>query len=102
MVHHIVMFRLKDTDGKTAQELAYEAKGKADQLPETVESIRSMEVRVNSEAADQTNYHIALICAFDDYAGLDAYQNHPDHKAFGKFIAGIRAEGGRACIDYED
>ncbi|HAG12611.1 MAG TPA: stress protein [Ruminococcus sp.] len=102
MVHHIVMFRLQDTNGKTAQELAFEAKALAEKLPETVESIRGMQVCVNSEAADQTNYHIALICTFDDYAGLDAYQNHPDHKAFGKFIAGIRAEGGRACIDYED
>lgn len=101
MVHHIVMFRLKDTDGKTAQELALEAKARAEKLPALVPSLCSMEVAVNSEAADRTNYHIALICTFADYAGLDAYQNHPDHKAFGKFIAGIRAEGGRACIDYE-
>lgn len=101
MVHHIVMFRLKDTDGKTAQALAYEAKARADRLPETVSSLLSFEAVVNSESADRSNYHLALICTFADYAGLDAYQNHPDHKAFGAYLAGIRAEGGRACIDYE-
>ena len=101
MIKHIVMFRLKDTDGKTASENAAEAKVLAETLPSLVPSISSMEVRLNADDADDTNFHIALICSFDDMKGLDEYQNHPDHKKFGAFIAGVRAEGGRACIDYE-
>ena len=101
MIKHIVMFRLKDTDGKTASENAAEAKVLAETLPSLVPSISSMEVRLNADDADDTNFHIALICSFDDMKGLDEYQNHPDHKKFGAFIAGVRAEGGRDCIDYE-
>ncbi|MBP1547313.1 MAG: Dabb family protein [Oscillospiraceae bacterium] len=101
MIKHIVMFRLIDTEGKTAMENAIAAKEQADKLPELVPSIRKMETVINSEAAPDSNYHIALICDFDDMNELDEYQNHPEHKKFGAFIAGIRAEGGRACIDYE-
>lgn len=101
MIKHIVMFRLIDTEGRTAMENALAAKEQADKLPELVPSIRKMETVINSEAAPDSNYHIALICDFDDMNGLDEYQNHPEHKKFGAFIAGIRAEGGRACIDYE-
>ncbi|MBQ7782494.1 MAG: Dabb family protein [Oscillospiraceae bacterium] len=101
MIKHIVMFRLKDTDGRTAMENAVTAKEMADKLPSLVPSIKSMEVRINSEAADNTNYHIALICDFEDMNALDEYQNHPEHKKFGAFIVSVRAEGGRACIDYE-
>lgn len=101
MIKHIVMFRLIDTEGKTAMENALAAKEQADKLPELVPSIRKMETVINSQAAPDSNYHIALICDFDDMNELDEYQNHPEHKKFGAFIAGIRAEGGRACIDYE-
>jgi len=101
MIKHIVMFRLIDTEGRTAMENALAAKEQADKLPELVPSIRKMETVINSQAAPDSNYHIALICDFDDMNGLDEYQNHPEHKKFGAFIAGIRAEGGRACIDYE-
>lgn len=101
MIKHIVMFRLKATEGKTALENALAAKEMADKLPSLVPTIRKMETVINSEAAPDSNYHIALICDFDDIKGLDEYQNHPEHKKFGEFIYGIREEGGRACIDYE-
>ncbi len=100
MIKHIVMFRLKDTD-RTAAENAVHAKELAEKLPSLVPSIRAMQVRLNADFADNTNYHIALICDFDDAKGLDEYQNHPEHKKFGAFIATVRADGGRACIDYE-
>ena len=40
-----------------------------------------------------------VICDFDDIEGLNAYQIHPTHKAFGAFITPLRES--RACIDYE-
>ncbi|MBQ5332566.1 MAG: Dabb family protein [Oscillospiraceae bacterium] len=101
MIKHIIMFRLKETEGKTALENAHAAKELADKLPSLVQSIKKMETVINSEAAPDSNYHIALICDFEDIKALDEYQNHPEHKKFGAFIAGIREEGGRACIDYE-
>ena len=101
MIKHIVMFRLKAAEGKTARENALAAKELADKLPSLVPTIRKMETVINSEDAPDSNFHIALICDFDDMKGLDEYQNHPEHKKFGAFIAGIKEEGGRACIDYE-
>lgn len=87
MIKHIVMFKLKDSDGKTAMENAAIAKEMADKLPSMVPSIRKMEVRINSEAAPESNFELALICDFDDIKGLDEYQNHPEHKKFGAFIS---------------
>ncbi len=101
MIRHIVMFKTKDTEDGTAYENAVRAMERAKPLADIIPSIRKMDVKVNSRDADRTNYDLVLICDFDDMAGLDEYQNHPDHKAFGKFLAGVRAEGGRACIDYE-
>ena len=101
MIKHIVMFRLKADNGRTAYENALAAKEMADKLPSLIPSIRKMETVINSEAAPDSNYHIALICDFDDMKCLDEYQNHPEHKKFGAYISQLRAEGGRACIDYE-
>jgi len=42
---------------------------------------------------------LALVCEYDDIAGLEAYQIHPLHKEFGKFITPLRDT--RACIDFE-
>ena len=100
MIRHIVMFRLKSTD-RTADENALLAKEKAQKLPDTITQIRRFEAVVNAPSADKTNYNFALIADFDTQADLDAYQVHPDHKAFGAFISTIKEEGGRACIDYE-
>lgn len=100
MIRHIVMFKLKETNGRTVQENAAEAKKRADMLPSLVPSLKSFECVVGAEFADKTNYDVALICDFEDEKALDEYQNHPDHKEFGKFIATIREDGGRACIDY--
>lgn len=95
MIKHIVMFKLKD------KALAKEAKEKADQLKGVIQSLRGMEVVINSDDAPDSNFELALICDFDSIEGLDEYQVHPEHKKFGAYISTIRAEGGRACIDYE-
>lgn len=100
MIRHIVMFELlEEAEGKNRKENTELAREKAEALRDKVPSLRAYEVVTNSEQADQTNYDIALICDFDDMKGLNAYQNHPDHKAFGAFIGKVRKS--RACIDYE-
>lgn len=101
MIKHIVMFKLKDTEGATAMENAAIAKEKAEQLLPLVPSLKKLEVRINSENAPANNFEFALICDFDDIDGLNEYQVHPEHKKFGAFITPLRTEGGRACIDYE-
>lgn len=99
MIKHIVMFRLKDTEGKSAAENALEAKERFSRVVENVSELKKGEVVINSEDAPESNYTIALICDFENIDDLNAYQVHPVHKEFGAFIAGIKTD--RACIDYE-
>lgn len=99
MIKHIVMFKLKDTNGKTAYENAVEAKERFNKVIENVPTLKKGEAVINSEEAPESNYTIALICDFDDIDGLNTYQVHPVHKEFGAFIATVKTE--RACIDYE-
>lgn len=99
MIKHIVMFKLKDTEDKTAYENALEAKERFNKVIENVKELKSGEVVINSEEAPESNYTIALICDFESIDDLNGYQVHPVHKEFGAFIARIKTD--RACIDYE-
>lgn len=99
MIKHIVMFRLKDTDDRTAYENALEAKKRFEDVIANVKELKKGELVINSADAPESNYTIALICDFDDIEGLNAYQVHPAHVEFAKFIGTIKTE--RACIDYE-
>lgn len=99
MIKHIVMFKLKDTAGKTAYENALEAKERFNDVIENVKELRKGEIVINSKDADQSNYTISLLCDFETIDDLNAYQVHPAHVAFGKFIGTVKTD--RACIDYE-
>lgn len=99
MIKHIVMFKLKEANGKSEYENAVEAKERFKKVAENVKELKKGEVVINSEKADQTNYTISLLCDFESIDDLNAYQVHPVHKEFGAFIAGIKTD--RACIDYE-
>ncbi len=99
MVRHIVMFKLKDVNGKTEYENAVEAKERFENVIANVKVMKKGELVINSKDADQTNYTISLICDFDSIEDLNAYQVHPAHVEFGKFIGTVKET--RACIDFE-
>lgn len=99
MIKHIVMFKLKEANGKSAVENAKEAQAKAVQLKSEIPALVKIEAVCNAPKADQSNYELALICDFKDIEGLNEYQTHPAHLKFGEFVSKIRES--RACIDYE-
>lgn len=99
MIKHIVMFRLKACDGRSEYENALEAQKRFADVVEKVTELKSGEVVINSGDAPESNYTIALICDFDSIEDLNAYQVHPAHVEFGKFIGTVKTD--RACIDYE-
>ncbi len=99
MIKHIVMFKLKDANGRSEYDNALEAKNRFEDVIANVKELKKGELVINSADAPESNYTIALICDFDDIEGLNAYQVHPVHKEFGGFIAEIKSD--RACIDYE-
>ncbi len=99
MIKHIVMFKLKESNGKSEYENAVEAKERFNDVIANVSELKAGEIVINSKDAPQDNYTISLICDFESIEDLNAYQVHPAHKKFGAFIAEIKTE--RACIDYE-
>lgn len=100
MIKHIVMFKLKEiADGKTKKENIEEAKRRLSVFEAEIPSLKKLVVAINDAQAPDSNYELALICDFDDIDGLNAYQVHPTHKAFGAFLTPLRES--RACIDYE-
>ena len=99
MIKHIVMFKLKATEGMSEYDNALEAKKRFEDVIAKVEELKKGELVINSADAPESNYTIALICDFDDIEGLNAYQVHPSHVEFAKFIGTVKTE--RACIDYE-
>ena len=100
MINHLAMSLLPaHAEGKTKQETIEEAKKRLSVFEAEIPTLKKLVVAINDEKAAESNYELALICDFDDIVGLNAYQMHPTHKAFGAFITPLRES--RACIDYE-
>ena len=99
MIRHIVMFKLKATEGMSEYDNALEAKKRFDDVITNVKEMKKGELVINSKDADQSNYTISLICDFDTIDELNAYQVHPVHVNFAKFLGTVKTD--RACIDYE-
>ena len=95
MIRHICMFKLKD-ENKEAN--LKEALRRLEEMRE-ISLIATFEVVTNAAAAPDSNYDLSLIFDFKNMDDLNAYQKHPMHVEFGKFITAIRES--RACIDYE-
>ncbi len=95
MIRHICMFKLKEENKKAnLEELLVRV-----QSLRSIEQVRGFDVVCNADHMPESNYDVALIFDFEDADGLQTYQDHPTHKAFGAFIGQIRES--RACIDYE-
>lgn len=98
MIKHIVLFQLKpELTLEQRQEVMLNFKAGIDALPAIIPEIRSIEVNFNSNPAEA--WHICLESTFDSLEALDAYANHPDHKAVG---AALRPHmQARSCVDYQ-
>lgn len=99
MIKHIVMFKLKEADGRSEYENALEAQKRFENVVKNVKELKRGEIVINSKYAPESNYTISLLCDFDTIDDLNAYQVHPAHVEFGKFIGTVKTD--RACIDYE-
>lgn len=100
MVKHIVFFRLLDeAEGCTKLENAQKIKEGLENLVNLVPCLKKAEVGINIPNATKTDYDVCLLCEFDSFADVDAYQVHPEHVKVASFIAKVRC--GRAAVDYE-
>lgn len=96
MVKHIVSFKLTGTD-KERRRVAQEFKDALLALPQQIDVLRSMEVGINENPAEQ--WDVVLIAVVDTMADVEVYAKHPAHVAAAALLAGHKAD--RACIDFE-
>ncbi len=100
MVKHIVMWKFKpEAEGLTKEENLLKVKGMLEALPEKIDFIRSMEVRLN-ENLNGKNFDAVLISEFDSLDDVKRYRVHPDHRKISDYVALVRED--RASVDYTE
>ena len=98
MIKHIVLWKLKDTaHGNTKEQNAKLIKEKLEGLSGKIPGALKIEVGLDFSRTEQSS-DIVLYAEFTDKAALDAYQEHPLHKAVMPFIMEARSE--RRVADY--
>lgn len=96
MIHHVVSWTVREDLDRV--EATTRIRELLTGLIGTIGSIRSLEV-VENVAYPGKNQDVAVVATFDDVAGLDEYQFHPEHQAAAAEIRGL--VNGRAAIDWE-
>ncbi|MDE5663027.1 MAG: Dabb family protein [Muribaculaceae bacterium] len=96
MVKHIVMFKLNG-DAETRSRIANQFAEALMALPEKITCLRSMEVGINSNPAE--DWDLVLTAIVGSMAEVSEYATHPDHVAAASIVAPYKAA--RACVDYE-
>lgn len=96
MVKHIVTFKLSGTKEERL-DVARAFKNALLALPAQIEVLRSMEVGINENPAEE--WDVVLTAVVDKMADVAVYANHPAHVAAAGLLAGHKEA--RACVDYE-
>lgn len=92
MIHHIVLWTLKDPAE------APRFKAMLDTCASLVPGMQAFEVAIRTSTLE-ANVDVALVSAFADEAALLAYQNHPTHQAVAAQLGAMRSE--RRVLDFE-
>lgn len=96
MVKHIVTFKLTGT-AEERLAVANQFKDALLALPEKIEVLRSIEVGVNENPAE--DWDVVLTAVVDTMTDVSVYAKHPAHVAAAGLLAGHKEA--RACVDYE-
>jgi antibiotic biosynthesis monooxygenase (ABM) superfamily enzyme len=94
MITHVVMFKLEDNSDASIQRAMDKIRALAGKVP----SLRSLEVGQNVVPSARA-YDLALIARFDDLAGLQAYQIHPQHVPVLDYMRAVSERS--AAVDFE-
>ncbi len=96
MLTHIVMWKFCDAEGKTKAENIDIVKNGLGSLMDKVPALQSIRFFKN-EVACERNFDAMLVVEVEDAVALDAYKNHPEHKAVAAYVAKVTC--GRAAVD---
>jgi hypothetical protein len=98
MLKHIVMWKLKEeAEGASRSENAREMKRRLDECAGIVPGILKFEV-VLAQPGLEATCDVVLYSEFTGKEALEAYAQHPTHKALVPFIGAIREA--RQCMDF--
>ncbi len=99
MIHHIVMFKLYDTEDRAQKEHhKQELKKRLEALPSKIDVIRSMDVGINILEQARA-FDVVLVSTFDSLDDLETYRIHPAHQEVVSYADQIREQV--ASVDYE-
>lgn len=98
MLHHIVMWKLKDqAEGQEKRANLAQMCRLLEGCSAVVPGIGRFEVGQAAPGQGST-FDLVLYSAFEDAAALAAYQQHPQHVAVIPFIRAVTEA--RQCVDY--
>ena len=93
MVHHVVMFTLKDP--AQLEPTVEVLRAMAGRIP----TLRAVEVGVEARPSERSA-DVCLVTRFDDWEGLDAYAVHPHHQQVLDHMATVVARSVK--VDWAD
>lgn len=92
MVRHVVMFRFPDGEqGAEKAENLKKIKELLETLPSKIKEIKYYEVGIGKQMTP-SSCDLCLISSFENWADLDVYRNHPEHKKALEFINSFEKE----------
>ena len=98
MIRHIVLLKVKATDGQSKDENVRAVKAVIEGLKGIVPGLLRIEGGVDFSATEWSS-DVVLYSEFESRAALEAYQKHPAHVEAAKFLSDRRTE--RRVVDYE-
>ena len=94
------MWKLKDfAEGKTQNENAKIIKQKLEGLQIEIDVIKKLEVGINMETSQYSNFDIVLETYFDSYQEMEIYQRNSLHIEVSDWIGRVRET--RTAVDFE-
>lgn len=90
------MFKLSGTPTERL-DVATAFKNALEALPEQIEVLRTIEVGLNQNPAE--DWDVVLTAIVDTMADVEVYAKHPAHLAAAALLAGHKEL--RACVDYQ-
>jgi hypothetical protein len=97
MLTHVVCWKIADASSPAGREKIASIVAGLESLVGAVPSIRSLSVGP-SVVTGPNHWDLGLVVGFDDEAGLEAYQVHPEHQKVGAHIRSLVSS--QATVDF--
>ena len=99
MIHHIVMWKLKDfAEGRTKEENIEILINGYEELKKYIPQIKDAYIKKNIIDKDG-NFDTILFTKFETKEEMESYLSHPKHKEYSALCKNLRED--RASVDYE-